>query len=139
MKMNHLHIKAHNVTATSAFYKKYFGFTEAFPHESGEFLMDEFGFLLAIFPYSQNESSHRYPEWFHFGFCVEREDIARNLYKKMRQEGVDLPRPLKEFDDGTVNFYCQDPAGHKIEVAWHPDEAKLLHPSPSRLARVSAV
>lgn len=126
MHLNHLHLKARNLESTRKFYERYFGFTKAFDHEGAAFLMDESGFLLAIFEYKEGQPVHHFPEWFHFGFCMQNEGAVRKLYADMRAEQVEFARPLKEYDDGTVNFYCVDPAGHKVEVSWNPDEAKLL-------------
>lgn len=126
MHLNHLHIKAKNLDATRKFYEEYFGFTKAFDHEGAAFLMDDSGFLLAIFEYKEGQQQHHYPEWFHFGFCVQDESSVRRLYAEMRANQIEFARPLKEFDDGTVNFYCIDPAGHNVEVSWNPEESKLL-------------
>ncbi len=126
MKLNHLHIKAPDVAQAESFYRKYFGFKPAFDHPGAAFLIDDGGFLLAIFEYKPGEKRFTYPEWYHFGFCLTEESEVRELYTQMRADGVDFPRPLKEFDDGTVNFYCLDPAGHRVEVSWNPDEAKLF-------------
>lgn len=126
MKLNHLHIKAQNLDETRRFYETYFGFKKAFDHEGAAFLIDQGGFLLAIFQYEPGQSVHKYPSWFHFGFCLTREDQVRELYAQMRAADVEFERPLKEYEDGTVNFYCLDPAGHKVEVSWNPDEAVLF-------------
>jgi catechol 2,3-dioxygenase-like lactoylglutathione lyase family enzyme len=127
MKLNHLHIKAHNLDEIRRFYEEFFGFKKAFDHEGAAFLIDESGFLLAIFEYGPGDPVHRFPDWFHFGFCLSDETRVRELYTEMRAKNVEFARPLKEYDDGTVNFYCLDPAGHKVEVSWNPDEAQLFN------------
>ncbi len=126
MKMNHLHLKARDLEATRRFYEKYFGFRKAFDHEGAAFLIDDGGFLLAIFEYKKDDVQHNFPDWFHFGFCLTEEAEVRELYGRMRADKVGFSRPLKEYDDGTVNFYCVDPAGHKVEVSWNPEEAHLF-------------
>ncbi|HEY9870301.1 MAG TPA: VOC family protein, partial [Candidatus Obscuribacterales bacterium] len=67
-----------------------------------------------------------YPEWFHFGFCLTKESDVRELYSRMRAGKVSFARHLKQYEDGTVNFYCLDPANHRVEVSWNPDEARLF-------------
>ncbi|HEY9684534.1 MAG TPA: VOC family protein [Oculatellaceae cyanobacterium] len=126
MKLNHLHIKTTDLPATKTFYEKYFGFTKAFDHPQGEFLIDEGGFLLAIFAYKNDEPQFQYPAWFHFGFCLTDEALVRTLYAQMEADNVRFAETLTEYDDGTVKFDCLDPGGHKIEVSWNPDEAPLF-------------
>lgn len=131
--MNHLHIKASDLEATRKFYEMYFGFQKAFDcHEDAAFLIDDGGFLLAIFQYKPGEPKVSFPEWYHHGFCLTDESDVRDLYTKMRRDGVEFARQLKEFDDGTVNFYCVDPAGYKVEVSFNRQEAHLfrerMHP-----------
>jgi catechol 2,3-dioxygenase-like lactoylglutathione lyase family enzyme len=127
MKLNHLHIKTENLAETREFYENYFGFKQAFDHGEGAFLMDEAGFLLAIFPYKKDEPRFRFPEWFHFGFCMPDEDTVRNLYMRMRNDGTQFVRPMKVYDDGTVHYLCLDPAGNRIEVSWNAEESQIMH------------
>jgi len=134
MHLNHLHIKAPDLESADRFYRDYFGFKTAFEHEGASFLIDDGGFLLAIFQYKPGEKRFTYPEWYHFGFCLTDESAVRELYARMRADGVEFARPLKEYDDGTVNFYCLDPAGHKVEVSWNPEEAKLFRPKTAASA-----
>lgn len=131
MQLNHLHLKAHNLDATRVFYEKYFGFRKAFDHENAAFLCDDSGFLLAIFAYKGDEPAFEFPDWFHFGFCLSKESAVRELFAQMRSDQVEFARPLKEFRDGTVNFYCFDPAGHKVEVSWNAVEVQQLKPLAS--------
>jgi catechol 2,3-dioxygenase-like lactoylglutathione lyase family enzyme len=126
MRMNHLHLKSHDFDATRRFYEKNFGFKKAFDHQGAAFLMDEAGFLLAIFEYEKGQARTSFPEWYHHGFCLTEEHQVRDLYAQMRRDGVEFSRQLKEWQDGAVNFYCYDPAGYKVEVSWHPEEARLL-------------
>lgn len=129
MKLNHLHLKANNLEETRKFYERYFGFRKAFDcHDDAAFLIDDGGFLLAIFEYGNDQPRHSFPSWFHFGFCLTKEDEVRDLYSRMRADTVPFARSLKEYEDGTVNFYCLDPAGHKVEVSFNPQEAKLFAP-----------
>lgn len=136
MSLNHLHIKATNLKETRQFYEKYFDFVEAFDcgHKDAAFLVDAGGFLLAIFEYAHGEPKFTFPDWFHFGFCRARESDVHEIYSKMRADKVSFARALKVFDDGTVNFYCYDPAGHKVEVSWNPEESKLFSPPKRELA-----
>ena len=132
MRLNHMHLKSNNIDATRKFYEKYFGFQKAFDHEGAAFLIDDGGFLLAIFEYKKGEKQTPFPEWYHHGFCLTEEAQVRDLYTRMRQDGVEFARQLKEWEDGAVVYYCYDPAGYKVEVSWHPDEARLVRQRQQR-------
>jgi catechol 2,3-dioxygenase-like lactoylglutathione lyase family enzyme len=119
MELNHLHINVPDVSAAQRFYENYFGFKLLFPHGKGVFLSGDKGFLLAIDPLKPEEPQFEFPAWFHFGFCLPEPKTVKELYERMRNEGVQFARELNEFGNDAVNFYCWSPGGYRLEVSWN--------------------
>lgn len=122
MNLNHLHINVSDVRKAQDFYERYFGFKLKFQHGDGAFLSDSQGFLLAIDPLKHGEKPHDFPDWFYFGFCLENPKDVRELYSRMKSEGIEFSRVLREFGENAVNFYCWAPGNCKLEVIWNQDE-----------------
>jgi len=120
MKLNHLHINVPNVKKAQDFYQNFFNFKVEFEHGDGVFLKDDVGFLLAIDPLQDNEAVD-FPKWFHFGFCLESAKEVKDLYEKMKEDGVEFTRDYKEFGKDAANFYCRAPGSYNLEVTWNRD------------------
>lgn len=127
MKLNHLHIKAGDVKATCDFYQNYFGMRFAAQHDGLQFLVDESGFLLAVHEYGKAQAD--LPSWFHLGFCLDDPQKVRQLYERMKNDGVKFASELKGEDDEWLNFYCLDPGGSKVEVSWDKQDVRMMQPS----------
>jgi catechol 2,3-dioxygenase-like lactoylglutathione lyase family enzyme len=87
--MNHLHINVPNVAEAQSFFEMYFDFRRVYPGAQRVFLMDPNGFLLALDQYEPGEDP-MFPEWFHFGMCKSDPEWARNLYKRMESDGIEM-------------------------------------------------
>jgi len=116
MEMNHVHLAGPDVEALVGFYEEWFGFRKLADHGEGAFLRDDKGFLLAFGPL---DGPPDYPGWFHIGFRLDDAQAVRDLHARMERAGVPIHRDLVESEGEAAAFYCQDPAGTKIEVSWH--------------------
>ena len=113
-RLNHLHLHVRSVERSSAFYSGYFGLRDHVMHGDIVFMRDAAdGLDLALAP---AQTLDAFPDWFHFGFRLDRPDDVRALYTRLCADGV-ATTPLQEFDDFVV-FRCHDPDGHQIEVYW---------------------
>jgi catechol 2,3-dioxygenase-like lactoylglutathione lyase family enzyme len=116
MKLNHHNLVTNDVQASLDFYKIYFNFKELFEAHGEIFLIGEGSYLLAL---QATDSPVETPRWFHFGFCVDSANQVKNLYKKMKSDGVKFYEDLSTKDGKFAVFYAFDPAGHRVEVSWH--------------------
>ncbi len=114
--MNHVHLGTKDLARSCGFYEKYFGFRKEADHGDGAFLRDEKGFLIAVDPVS---TLPELPGWFHLGFCLDAPEKVKAVHEKMKADGVEFTRDIREFGDDAVSFFCKDPDGYKIEVSWH--------------------
>jgi catechol-2,3-dioxygenase len=113
MDINHCHIQVPDMKKARAFYENYFQFSEKLVCEEHEvFLVNREKFVLGL---EQVPNPEALPSWFHFGIGVTSEGELSNLFNKMKENGEPILRELKDFGD-TLNFYCTDPTGNKIEV-----------------------
>lgn len=122
MNLNHLHINVPDIRKAQDFYERYFDFKLKFSHGDGVFLSSPEGFLLAIDPLEEGEKPHEFPKWFHFGFCLAAPEGVRELYSRMKSDGVEFSRELREFGGDAVNFYCWAPGNYRLEVTWNREE-----------------
>jgi catechol 2,3-dioxygenase-like lactoylglutathione lyase family enzyme len=129
MHLNHLHISVRDVARTRQFYENYLGFRffRAI-EEDFIFLRDDYGLLLAIDKIDQPAS---FPNWFHYGFCLDSRDAVKAAYERMKADSIPLGMELKEFDSRVV-FFCLDPDGNKIEIFWEDVEFGKAHEEPTR-------
>lgn len=121
MTLNHLSLCVPDVRKAQDFFESYFSFKKSSDHEEGVFLKNERGFLLALDPLEKNEEN-KLPQAFHLGFCLDNPFLVRDLFVKMKSEGVEFARELREFGEEAVNFYCWAPGGYKLEVSWYREE-----------------
>jgi catechol 2,3-dioxygenase-like lactoylglutathione lyase family enzyme len=113
-RLNHLHLHVRSVQHARAFYANYFGLHDHVMHGDILFMRDsKNGLDLALAP---SEALDVFPDWFHFGFRMDRPDEVRALHARLRGDGIDTT-PLDEFDDFVV-FRCRDPDGYLLEVYW---------------------
>lgn len=121
MKLNHLHINVPDIQKAKAFYQDFFNFEVAFDHGDGVFLKDSDGFLVALDPIKEDERVD-FPDWYHFGFCLNSAKEVKTLFDKMKSSGVEFDREYKEFGDAAANFYCWAPGPYKLEVTWNKED-----------------
>jgi catechol 2,3-dioxygenase-like lactoylglutathione lyase family enzyme len=119
MDLNHLHLKVRSVEAAKAFYARWFGLSEHVWHGDMVFMRDGSGMDLALAPAAEPAAM---PEWFHFGFRLERAPAVEALHDALVGAGVPITEPLMREPD-LVSFRCADPDGYSIEVYWETQPA----------------
>lgn len=114
MDLNHIHLRVKDLKISRLFYEKYFEFKEHVWHGEILFLRNECGFDLALAP---SDKLDKFPEWFHIGFRLSNSREVKELYMKMKSEGVTIANEIEEFDD-FIFFRCRDLDNNLIEVYW---------------------
>ncbi len=115
MELNHLSIGTHDIKASQEFYETFFDFKKKFDQGRTLFLENKRGDLLALTTIAHPIDS---PNLLHFGFMVESQKEVREMYERMKSNGVKL-NTLDESDGKSAIFYARDPGGrHLIEVSW---------------------
>lgn len=114
MDLNHLHLHVKDLARSQNFYQTYLGFKEDRRCDEILFLRNKEGFDLALL---QDWKPEPLPSWFHFGFGLTSADEVRQLYSRLRAEGIRIDKPLYEEKD-LVSFRCLDPDGYRIEFYW---------------------
>ena len=113
-RLNHLHLHVHSVNRARDFYARYFGLHDHVWHGEMLFMRDAAdGLDLALAPAAELDP---FPEWFHFGFRLQRPDEVAVLHARLVADGVETSE-LERLDDFVV-FRCRDPDGHCLEVYW---------------------
>ena len=113
MNLSHCHIQVKDMALARRFYEQVFEFREDFVCDEFEvFLRNGADFVLGL---EQVPNPETLPSWFHFGFDVKKEAKLREVFDRVRSGGFTVRREIKDFGE-SVNFFCQDPDGTKIEV-----------------------
>ena len=115
-----MQIGSNDIERSAEFYRSYFGFRNCGTESGIIFLRDSKSFLLAI---RKLEAPIELPPWLHMGVGLNDPQEVRNLYSRMKADGVRFSRDLDE-GDGWVAFYCYDPGGHIVEVSWDRPDSK---------------
>ncbi len=121
MDLNHFHIQVTDMSVARTFYETFFEFSEDLVCGEDEiFIRNRQDFVLGLERVANPESL---PSWFHFGFGIQDEIPLKSLFEKMKNAGVKITRDLQDFGD-SINFYCVDPDGNKIEVYYNRQRKK---------------
>ncbi|TVS15361.1 MAG: VOC family protein [Gammaproteobacteria bacterium] len=56
----------------------------------------------------------------HIGFIIDAIDDVDRWYDFLEAEGVTLLTAPRTHRDGARSFYCEDPAGTKVQIIFHP-------------------
>ncbi|MCJ2530706.1 MAG: VOC family protein [Candidatus Thermoplasmatota archaeon] len=118
MNINHLHLTAVDVAASTNFFETYFGFRKKADHGDGVLIVNDEGFLVAIDPIKEE---HLFPNWLHYGFCLDDGDQVKRAHELMQARNVPIAKELIEFGGEAVGFRCLVPNGCQVEVSWHAE------------------
>ena len=116
MKLNHLNLTVTDTQAASKFLEKYFGMRSMGGNASMRFLTDEeddWGFVLTLTKAGKN-TEVKYPGIFHIGFFVESKDAVNETYRRLKEDGYDVPAPKK--NNHAYGFYVKAPGGFTVEL-----------------------
>jgi predicted enzyme related to lactoylglutathione lyase len=86
MKINHLNLCLSDVPAARTFFETYFNFTCRDTKENSKFaaLDGEDGFVLVL----MQDDTPSYPDNFHVGFFVEKEEDVIAVYERLTSGGI---------------------------------------------------
>lgn len=110
MTLNHIHIGTKDLKKSVEFYSNLFGFRKKIDHDSGVFLDNEAGFLIAIDPV---EEIPVFSSWFHIGFCLNSESEVQKIYQMAKEMNVKIARDMMSEKDQFASFFILDPDGYK--------------------------
>jgi lactoylglutathione lyase len=116
MKLNHINLTVTDVQEASDFLIKYFGMQNMGGNKGMGFLTDEedgWGFVLTLMK-TGKETQAKYPGNFHIGFFIGGKDTVDELYRRLEEDGFDVPAP--EDTGHSYGFYVQAPGGFTVEV-----------------------
>ncbi|MFN3651026.1 MAG: VOC family protein [Armatimonadota bacterium] len=117
MTLNHLNLTVTDAAEAASFLEKYFGlrpFDGAPPHSATmAFLRDDRGFILSLFR-GKRDVPVEYPGFFHIGFTQPSQEAVNELYRRLKDDGYDVPMPERQH--GSWTFYFIAPGGFRIEV-----------------------
>jgi catechol-2,3-dioxygenase len=116
MNLSHCHIHVKDMAAARKFYEEVFEFVEDFVCDESEvFLKNSSNFVLGL---ERVENPEILPKWFHFGFSVESNEKLIQVRERIQKLDFPVLRDITDFGD-SVNFYCADPDGTRIEVYYN--------------------
>ena len=116
MNLNHVHFGTKDLATFVDFYERYFGFKKKFQSGTTTFLANASGFLIAVDPV---DNLPAFPEWYHLGFCLDKEAEVLRMYEKLKAGKANIVRDLVTQEDAFASFFLKDPDGNKLEVSWH--------------------
>src|SRR5262245_50519107 len=114
MKLNHLNLTVTDVPAAQEFLERYFGLPFMGGNNNLALLSDDNGLILTLTSMKLGkETEVRYPASFHIGFAQESEEQVNEIYRRLREDGFEVPPPSRQH--GSWTFYFQAPGGFTIE------------------------
>ena len=114
MKLDHVNLTVSNVLEASAFFKKYFGYTDMYEDNNAGMAVLTDGSNLHINLMKGAQAT--YPKLFHIGFDFETEANVTAMFERLTSDGLQLELPRHAWGSWTFHFTC--PGGDFIiEVA----------------------
>ena len=117
--MNHFHFGTDRVVETSQFYEKYFGFSKILELGSTLVLRNAKDFILAIDPLERGASNPCENSALHLGFVLKDRSEVNRVFDLMRDEKLGSLGSLLSPTPKVLHFYCNDPAGNRLEIGWY--------------------
>lgn len=115
MKLNHLNLTVSDVTEAQTFLEKYFELENMGGNKNIAFLKDDNGMVLSLTSMKLGgETEVRYPATFHIGFGQESAERVNAIYRRLKDDGFEVPAPSRQH--GSWTFYFTAPGGFTIEV-----------------------
>jgi lactoylglutathione lyase len=116
MRLNHLNLSVTDPIEAQKFLEQYFGMLPmGKANDRMTFLTDENGMVLSLAHMQlAGESEVKYPATFHIGFGQETEAQVNEIYRRLKTDGFDVPKPSRQH--GSWTFYFTAPGGFTIEV-----------------------
>ncbi len=114
MRLDHINLTVSNVTEVSSFFKKNFGFTDAFEDNNAGMavLSGDDGMHINL----MKGSRISYPKMFHIGFDARTESKVNEIFERLKAAGLEMKPPEHTWGSWTFHFEC--PGGNfMIEVA----------------------
>jgi catechol 2,3-dioxygenase-like lactoylglutathione lyase family enzyme len=125
MQFKHTNLATPDVSATAAFFQRFFGFTMA--DQRGEALAvmhDQDNFVLTLMKRKKSDPD-RYPQMFHIGFYVESPEQVNAKHTELQAAGLSPGEVEVTNRQGDVTtFYCTCPGGIMVEVCTPPSFAR---------------
>jgi catechol 2,3-dioxygenase-like lactoylglutathione lyase family enzyme len=118
VKLNHIDHQVNDVQAVALFFERYFAFVLRTNRTSPAIavLDGEGGMTLVL---QRKKAAHeRYPEGFHVGFLVDREEVVHAFHARATEDGLQVT-PVDRNARGT-SVYCAAPGGFAVEVSCRP-------------------
>lgn len=122
MRLDHLDLPVPDVTATSGFFIRHFGFRlRRMPGTAHRAILDGDGTTLVISQRRPGDGG--FPRDFHVGFYLESREELDACHERLLAEGapVKAPRAMR----GGWTMYLDAPGGFLVEVSWIPVEGSL--------------
>lgn len=121
MKLNHINLPVHDVSAAREFFETYFEFESADVklNDTLSILKSTDGFILVLMSEELNDNgNYTYPGAFHIGFFQQTDEEVKAFYHRLKNGSVEVgqkPRLIRK----TFGFYFHY-QGVLIEIATMP-------------------
>jgi len=114
MRINHLDLLVHDVTASAAYFVRHFGLQlQSNPTSPAlAILTDEQGFVLVL---QRMQERQPYPDGFHLGFLLDTVEEVHAMHARVAAEGAPVSEVIVN-GRGTM-IYLTTPEGYRVEVS----------------------
>jgi catechol 2,3-dioxygenase-like lactoylglutathione lyase family enzyme len=94
LQLNHLSLAVPDVVEATRFFETYFDF-QCVDRKGADVLavLEGDGGFTLVLSHLDKEAVISYPNDFHIGFILEREEQVQAVFERLRQAGIDRPHP----------------------------------------------
>lgn len=118
--MHHLALTVRDLQAVEDFYVNLMGMTVEWRPDPDNVYLTSGSDNLALHRGSEDFEPDGPQSLDHLGFIVHDINDVDSWYEFLSEAGVTLLTQVKTHRDGARSFYCKDPAGHTVQIIFHP-------------------
>lgn len=118
--MHHLALTVKDLQAVEEFYVNLIGMTVEWRPDSDNVYLTSGSDNLALHRGDNDFQPDGHQSLDHLGFILRDINEVDEWYTYLSNAGVKMITPAKTHRDGARSFYCKDPAGHTVQIIYHP-------------------
>jgi len=116
--IRHVALFVHELEKAVDFYTRIMGMAIEWQPDSDNVYLTNGGDVLALHRVEYSPQAQQRLD--HLGFALSSVQSVHDWHDYLKAEGIQITEAPKVHRDGSCGFYCLDPAGHLLELIYHP-------------------
>lgn len=120
LSLRHVALRVHDLEACERFYTELLGMRVEWRPDADNVYLTGGQDNLALHRATAAAASDGEQRLDHIGFVLARIEQVDAWWAFLKDRGVTLRQAPRTHRDGARSFYCEDPAGNRVQIIYHP-------------------